>query len=160
MSPNQKKHLSGTLHHKRCIVERVTVGSMTPSEAAGELRVCRRTISRMCRQQDQKRLVGFQGGPSRIRVRYGKFHHLEVHLATWIAKVNNHYRYIKAGCSMAVICTKARELVIEMGLADFAASTSWFSRFQGRFDLVRFAMVKRGASLSEELHYHPEVCIR
>jgi hypothetical protein len=140
MSGRQKQKFKGTLLHKRSIIERVLTKQMTVKEASIELGVWPRSVRRMSSCASQQRLTAFPGLPSRLRVRYGKWHQMETELYNWIVEVNMHFRYIKAGCSMAVICQKAREIGKKNNISGFSPSNGWFGRFCMRFDLVRYVI--------------------
>jgi hypothetical protein len=84
--------------------------------------------------------TAFPGLPSRLRVRYGKWNQMESELYNWIMEVNMHFRYIKVGCSIAIICQKAQEIGKKNKIPGFSPSNGWFGRFRMRFDLVWYVL--------------------
>ena len=137
MSERQRREFKNTIHHKRSVIERVSAKKMTVTKAAAELGVWPRSIRRMCSTTNQQRLTAFSGIPKRVRIRLGKWNSMEDILYKWIVTVNLHFRHVKAGCSMAVFCTKAAELAKSIGIMEFQPTNGWFGRFCCRYDLIR-----------------------
>jgi hypothetical protein len=160
MSKRHRAMLRGSIHHKRSVISRILNNELTKEGGAMELGVTVCAVTAMMDVHEIKRIMSFEGDPTRMRMRNGNYDALERDLLNWVDQAALLFNQMKTGVSSAIIRSKALDLNSVYKHPTFTASTGWFSRFCSRFDLRRVRLRGEAGDLDLSSYREELISIR